>query len=143
MLVERYPRYPKHPARRSLGGYISKNNAIAKGRDIRFGLLTLAEARDKAREWLDMIGRGLDPKIEEERQKVAARKRMAVTFAAVATEFIDRHEGKLKRISEARRIIEREFVRRWSARPIGDIEPHEVSAAIRAIRQAWRPLSSS
>jgi integrase len=122
VLIARFPLRPKNPTRRALGNY---------------GTLTLEEARQKAREWLAMIGRGVDPRIDEERRKAAARRRQANTFAAVADDFITRHiDVSVKNLGNrrtARRIIEGEFVERWGARPITDIAPLEVAAAIRAI----------
>src|SRR4051794_29157178 len=53
VLIARYPANPRNPTRRALGDY---------------GELTLEEARDKARRWLHLIKRGLDPKIEEARE---------------------------------------------------------------------------
>ena len=52
VLRTRYPSHPKNPTRRALGEY---------------GELTLDQAREKAREWLALIRKGVDPKIEEER----------------------------------------------------------------------------
>jgi integrase len=96
VLVARYPLHPKHPTRRALGDCytppLSKDPAPAlPPRDVRNGALTLAEARDKAREWIDLIRRGVDPKIEEARQRAAALRQQTNTFAAVAAEFLDRH----------------------------------------------------
>src|SRR3954468_11830536 len=50
VLVARYPG-AANPTRRAIGEY---------------GMLTLDGARDKAREWLALIGRGVDPKSVEE-----------------------------------------------------------------------------
>jgi hypothetical protein len=85
VLVARYPSQPKNPTRRALGDcYIPKKGEVATGWEIRHGALTLAEARRKAREWLDLISRGIDPRVEEERQRAAQQRRQANTFAAVA-----------------------------------------------------------
>jgi integrase len=118
VLVARYPLNPKNPTPRSLGDY---------------GAMSLAEARDKARQWLGLIGRGIDPKIEAERQRAAQLRKQANTFAAVASDFLDRHASKLAKRLEVRSIIEREFITRWGARPISDISSQDVTAAIRAI----------
>ena len=64
ILVKRYPgsknpkRHPdsKNPTRRLLGHY---------------PLMTLASAHQKAAEWLKLIELGIDPAIEEARQKAA------------------------------------------------------------------------
>jgi integrase len=127
VLVTRYPSNPVHPSPRSLG---------------EVGRVTLAEARQRAREWLGLIGRGIDPKVEEARQRAAAQRRQSNSFAAVAAEFIERHASGLKKSAEAKRIIEAEFVKRWGARPITDIMPEEVAAAIRAIVKRGAPYQA-
>jgi integrase len=127
VLVARYPSKPAHPTRRSLG-------------DV--GALTLEQAREKARAWRALIEKGVDPKAEEARQRAAALRQQRHTFAAVAAEFLDRHAAGLKKSVEARRIIEQEFVKRWGPRPITDILPEEVAAAIRAIVKRGAPYQA-
>ena len=78
----RYPSHPDNPTRRALGDY---------------GALSLDDARQKARRWLELIGKGIDPKIEEARQKAEAQRRQITTFAAVAADFLERHAAKLAR----------------------------------------------
>jgi integrase len=143
VLVARYPLQPKNPTRRALGDcYIPKKGEASAGREIRNGALTLAEARRKGREWLDLISRGIDPKVEEERQRAAQRQRQANTFGAVASDFLERHASKLSKSAEATKIIEREFINRWGSRPVTDIAPQEVSAAIRAIVKRGAPYQA-
>jgi len=127
VLVARYPSHPKNPTRRALGNY---------------GALSLERAREKARNWLELIGKGIDPQTHEAREKAAAQRRQANSFAAVAAEFLDRHASGLRKEKEARTIIEGEFVKRWGARPISDIEPLEVSTAIRAIVNRGAPYQA-
>jgi integrase len=116
-----------HPTRRALG-------------DV--GAITLEQARQKARGWLELIGRGIDPRIEEARQRADAQRRQSNSFAAVAGEFLERHASGLKKSAEAKRIIETEFVRRWGPRPITDIMPEEVATAIRAIVKRGAPYQA-
>src|SRR6266851_2051725 len=60
VLISRYPLFPKNPTRRALGDcYIAQNGEAIVSGGIRHGALTLAEARQKAREWLDLISRGI------------------------------------------------------------------------------------
>jgi integrase len=127
VLIARYPAHPKNPTRRALGNY---------------GALSLDKARDKARRWLELIGKGIDPEIEEMRQKAAAQRRQANSFAAVAVEFLNRHATGLRKEKEARTIIEGEFVKRWGARPITDVTPEEVAAAIRVIINRGAPYQA-
>jgi integrase len=127
VLVSRYPSNPAHPTRRALG-------------DV--GAITLEHARQKARAWLELIGRGIDPRIEEARQRSEAQRRQLNTFAAVAAEFLERHAIGLRKSAEAKRIIEGEFVKRWGSRPITDIMPEEAAAAIRAIVKRGAPYQA-
>ena len=118
VLIARYPSHSMNPTRRALG---------------RHGELTLEEAREKARAWLALIRRGVDPKIEAAKEQAANQRAQAMSFAHVADEFLTRHADKLAKAAEARRIIKSEFVRRWGARPVTDIMPEEVASAVRAI----------
>ena len=127
VLVTRYPSNPKNPTRRALG---------------EVGAITLDQARQKARGWLELIEKGVDPKAQEARERTAAQRRQVNTFAAVSAEFLERHASGLSKSAEARRIIEGEFVKRWGARPIIDIMPEEIAAAIRAIVKRGAPYQA-
>jgi integrase len=127
VLVARYPLQPKHPTPRALGDC---------------GAMTLDQARQKARVWLALMQKGIDPKIEEERQRAATLRRQTNTFAAVASEYLDRHAARLKKSAEAKRIIKGEFVKRWGARPVTDVMPEEVAGAIRAIVKRGSPYQA-
>jgi integrase len=127
VLVTRYPSNPKNPTRRALG---------------EVGAITLDEARQKARSWLGLIEKGIDPKAEETRKRAEGQRRQVNTFALVAAEFLERHAAGLKKSTEAKRIIEGEFVKRWGSRPITDIMPEEVAVAIRAIVRRGSPYQA-
>ena len=68
VLTTRYPG-SSNPTRRALG---------------EVGELGLAEARQKAREWLRQIGMGVDPTAEARRERAAEQERRANTFAVAA-----------------------------------------------------------
>src|SRR5690348_1345018 len=59
MLTQRYPLDPKHSTHRLLG---------------EVGTITLDAARIKARAWIDLIKRGIDPKVQELRDKAEAQR---------------------------------------------------------------------
>ena len=127
VLIARYPANPKNPTRRALGDY---------------GEISLDQARQRAREWLALIQRGIDPRTEEARQRAAARRQEVTTFGKVAAEFLDRHASTLRKAVDARRSIEGEFVRRWRDRPIGDVRPEEVAEAVRDIVKRGAPYQA-
>jgi Arm DNA-binding domain len=120
VLVARFPG-STNPTRRALGEY---------------GALNLEKARQKARSWLEMLRRGIDPREEEERLRAAELRQRRNTFAAVAEDFIkDKLPGERKG-REAERDIRREFIPVWGKRPIAEIVPHDVRAVIRPRRIA-------
>jgi integrase len=127
VLRARFPLQPRNPTRRAIGDYPA---------------MTLEQARQKARAWLELIHKGIDPRVEEERQRAAARRLLTNTFAAVAADFLDQHGSKLAKSAEVERIIKGEFVRRWAARPITEIEKIEVSKAILAIVKRGAPYQA-
>ncbi len=104
------------PTRRSLGTYPK---------------ITLADAREKAREWVSLVRAGKDPAIEEERQRAEEQEKRDSTFAAVAEDFIrDKLPGE-----RSGRFVERELRRdlipKLGKRPLAEITDTEIRAVIR------------
>jgi len=117
VLNARFPGSPNHRStRRTLGGY---------------GELTLEQARNKARSWLELLGRGIDPKVEVERQQLAEQRKRAGTFASVAEVFIKEKLSTERRGHDAELQIRNEFISRWGKRPITEIDAADVKAVIR------------
>ena len=115
-LLTRYPGSP-NPTRRSLG---------------EVGAIELAPARQKARDWLTTIQKGIDPKIAEERVRQAELGRQRHSFEAVAEEFIAKHVSKLRTGKYIAGDLRREFVSVWDRRPVTDIARHDVLRVIEA-----------
>jgi integrase len=92
-----------HPAARALGTV---------------GELTLAEARTKARQWLELIKRGENPRMSGDAGDD--------TFGAVAEEYLKRHVAKQRRAAEVRRDFERELLPRWRGKPVSKITRRDV-----------------
>jgi integrase len=93
-VVARFPAGSRFPVRRSLGTYLppaKPKRPPREARDIPAGVaMTLVEARNKARSWLDMVAQGIDPKVEAEKEKARNLQRQANGFAAVAADFTAR-----------------------------------------------------
>lgn len=101
--------------------------------------LTLLEAREKAREWLKLIERGIDPQTHEEQQRRTAERERQNTFAAVAEDFIrDKLPGERKG-REVERDIRREFVPIWGKRPVAQVTARDIRDVIRAKAQTAKP----
>jgi integrase len=118
-----------------------------------YPVMSLAEARAKAREALGALAEGHDPASLAEAKlrarEEAERARRASTFAAVAEDFIARFEGG--RVPKARgegplrdprgltAIIRREFIPPWKNRPIAEITRRDVIDLIEAIVRRGGP----
>jgi len=125
VLIKRFPG-GKHPTRRALGAY---------------GELTLEAARIKARHWLELIARGIDPADEVERLKREQDARRATTLAAVIEDYIRievQGHGKHPRQRTADKIttILREIlVPLLGHRPITELTAVEILTPIELIGQ--------
>ena len=121
ILVGRFPG-SRNPTRRALGEYDA---------------LTLDKARERARQWLELIRVGKDPAVEEEALRLSEARKRENSFAAVAEDFIrlavigpNPERPKQRKGPEVERDLRREFIKRWGSRPILDITPQEVVAVL-------------
>jgi len=136
ILIARFPP-STNPTRRALGAYVESPKG-ASNRDptvdelLALDVLTLAEARLKAQEWLRMIGRGIDPAIETERRRQARTRQQKNTFLAVFEDWVreklpDERKGKV-----VERDVRREFVPKLGSLPITEITDLDVLGIINA-----------
>ena len=126
VLTSRYPG-SNNPTRRAIGV---------------FGEIGLAEARGKAREWLELIRQGRDPQEQEERLRLAEQRKRANSFAAVAEDFItDKLPGERKG-KEVERDIRREFIPVWGGRPITEVTAFDVRAVVKAAKDRGAPAQA-
>jgi integrase len=117
VLIARYPGGSGNPTRRALGEY---------------GALTLEAARGKARDWLELIKKGVDPRDQEERARLAEQQKRKNTFAAVAEDFITEKLPGERRGKEVERDIRREFIPSWGGLAITDVTDLHVLSVIKA-----------
>ncbi len=106
----------RHPTRRAIGVYPK---------------ISLEKARERAREWVAMLARGADPKVE------ARRAATAVTVADVLDRFIADHADRVlkpKTAFDYRRIVEKLLKPHLGHLPIRDITTSDVSTAYQAMR---------
>jgi integrase len=115
-----YRRWPgsRAPARRTIGDVKS---------------VTLAEARDKAREWITLAERGFDPAEQQRQSKIAEQRRRQSTFKAVVEAWLASDEVKKTRTAnDVARETRDEFVTIWGDWALTDVTAADVAAAIRA-----------
>jgi integrase len=127
VLVARYPLHPKNPTRRVI---------------CRYGAMTRDDVHAKARAWLKLIERGIDPEVQAAKERAAAQRRQGNTWGNVVADYLDQHCKGLKKAGEAKHVLETELGKQWGARPITDITGLEVSGAIRAIVERGAPAQA-
>lgn len=123
ILIARFPG-SSNPTRRALGEYPA---------------LSLEKARGRAREWRELLRKGLDPKAEEERQRRLELRKQQATFASVAEEFIQRHVKGQRKARDTEREIRTELIAPWGDRPITSIAREDVVTLVDAIAKRPAP----
>src|SRR5262249_19239039 len=97
---------------------------------------------EKAREWQKLIRKGIDPQVEEERQRQAALRRQETSFESVALAFIAEKLPSERKGREGERDIRREFIPTWGERPISEITPLDVRAVVKAAKDRGAPYQA-
>jgi integrase len=130
VLVARYPG-SENPTRRALAGV---------------GEITLAAAREKAREWLLLIKQGIDPTEREEEQRraeessrLAADHAQRASFSFVVEIFLKEHVSKLRTAPAVTRRLRNEVLPVWGDRSIHSITRDDVEDLIRGIKDRPAP----
>ena len=103
-----------------------------------YPVMSLAEARDQAREKLAAIAKGEDPQVE----KVAERE--AVTFGELANVYLERHAKiKKRRWKEDERILRVDLLPHWQSRKAKSLHRGEVSEILGAIVARGAPIMAN
>lgn len=98
-----------------------------------YPLMDLSEARQKARDGLDLADRGYDPVQGRKSEVVEARKESETTVRAVAEEFLERHRKRnntLETWKIARSVFERIILPAWGHHPLTSIKRRDIMALI-------------
>jgi integrase len=119
VLVTRFPG-SANPAPRRIGEYPA---------------MTLAKAREVAREWREDIRRGVDPKVKEAERRREQERRRADTFAAVFAAFADDHLSTLRTGGDVKSAVAKHVFPRWGERQISVIRRADVNELVRALRK--------
>ena len=122
------------PTSRTLKGFASTLSDCAA--------ISLEAARVKARMWLELIKKGVDPQIQEERERQAELRQQGTTFASVAEDFIREKLPGERKGREVERDIRRELIPAWGRRPIADIAPLDVRYVIKAVKERGAPYQA-
>jgi integrase len=94
--------------------------------------LGLAAARKKAREWLDLIAQGKDPRAVARAAQAETHRQQRTTFAAVAEDFIRDKLPSERNGRKVERDLRRDALPPWGGKPIAEITEWDVLTLIRA-----------
>jgi len=100
------------------------------------GAISLQDARDKARAWLELLGRGVDPAGEVERERQEHDRKRQDTIAALAevylaTQVVGKMRSEKRAVDNFRNIL----IPLFGHRPVAELTSREVSLALREIEQ--------
>jgi Arm DNA-binding domain/Phage integrase central domain len=104
-------------------------SALALGK---VGQLSLADARAKARRWLELLKSGIDPR----------EGRHVDTFAKVMEDYLERHVKGQRKAVDVERDVRRELLTRWGSRPITKITRRDVIAMAEEIKDRGAPYQA-
>lgn len=99
--------------------------------------MTLADARAKAQRWYGLARAGIDPSVEEQKERDALERAAMLaqerSFAAVAEAYIARVLPKQRRGARVERQIRKELIPHWGARPVAEIGRQDVVALVERV----------
>ena len=108
-----------------------------------YPVMTLAEARRRAREALGALIDGEDPaslaEAKRRAREEAERRRQAGTFGAVVEAFIREHLPKRRTARSYEALIRRELIPVLGEKPIGEIRRRDIIALLKAIAARGQP----
>ena len=119
VLVGRFPG-SKHPTARALG---------------KVGAISLEDARHRAREWLGLVTKGLDPADAEPQD--------AGTLRAVCLEWLARDGAKLRSVAHLRASLERNVFPALGAMPIEEIKRSQIVRLLDAVQDSRGPVAAN
>lgn len=108
--------------------------------------LTLAEAREKAGAWIELAGRGIDPRQQKDQERQDNADRARNTFKAVGERFMKQYvEPRLAASTqrEYRRVLFGADTAAWTKRPVASITRADVRAVLDAIVERGSPSTAN
>jgi integrase len=132
VFLSRYPGSP-NPTRRSLGDF---GTVPMKATDQ--PIMSLADAREKARGWRNLIARGVDPRDQEQERRTADQKRRDLTLGAVVEDYLKRHVRGQRKAAQVEREIRGNLIPAWGKKPVTAITRADVVELVEAIADRTR-----
>jgi integrase len=105
------------------------------------GAIGLADARAKARRWIELIGQGKDPAAEDRRIASENERQRENTFATAAADYIeseviglDPGHPRQRNAAEVKREFDRVLIPLWGAKPITEVTNDDIEAVVKGVK---------
>ncbi len=108
----------------TIGRYLAGANNV---KPVLGGILSLAQARELARDVINGAARGIDLRDQHKARELEQAKREANTFGSICESFLRRHVSKNRSAAETRRVFNMYVLPTWGARPIESITRRDVA----------------
>jgi integrase len=108
--------------------------------------LTLAEARDKAREVIEQAKAGTDPRQVQAEARRQKEKERRTTFGGIAELFMERHVARNLRQNTAReyrRVLQGRDTQDWQVRPISSLTKADILDLLHRIEARGSPAAAN
>jgi integrase len=119
ILIKRFPGR-RNPTRRRLGQYPA---------------ISLEQAREKARRWIALIQRGIDPTIEVAAEREANLVRQQTTCGVVFESFLTKHAASRRTAGAIGRLVRGKLISRWRDQPIENIGLSDIVNMIEDVQE--------
>jgi integrase len=127
VLVRRFPG-STNPTPREIGEY---------------GAITLDAARARARDWIELVQRGVDPAEKEERERSAQQARQADSFLGAFELFVSTHLMTLRTGKEVEATMRRVLVPAWGKKALPDITRKDRNDVVWKLHDGGSPISAN
>ena len=126
-----------------LAGRFPGSPAYTRRELARVGAISLADARDKARRWIELVGQGRDPTAEEERIARENQRHQKNTFAQAAADYIESEVIGLnpeyprqRNGAEVKREFDRVLIPLWGEKPITAIGHDDIEDVVGRVKKS-------
>jgi integrase len=127
VLVTRYPG-SANPTARRIGDYPA---------------MSLAQAREIAREWREDLRQGIDPKLKEDRRRQEEARQRAQTFGAAFEAYAEDRLSQLRSGEAVRSTVRRLVYPKWGDRPMKEVRRADVGELIRSVKNGTGPIAAN
>jgi integrase len=108
-----------------------------------YGAITLESARKKAREWIELLQRGVDPALKEAEDRDKEQDRRADTFGGAFELFVRQHLATLRTGKDVEIIMRRVLLPKWGKKPLSDIARKDVIGIVYELHDDGSPIAAN